>query len=96
MIGALTSSSVSVLSAQQMQAQRDAQTARAKAERLVAQSQQAAEEARQATQRSEGLNKQARAFNTEADKAQKAADRQPTNNEVAAPQPTGSTALQIH
>ena len=92
MIGALNASSVSVVSAQQMQAQRDAQIARAKAERLVAQSQQASEEARQATQRSEGLNKQARAFNTEADRAQKVADSQPATTKVAAPQASDNTA----
>jgi hypothetical protein len=92
MIGALNSSSVSVLSAQQMQAQRDAQTARAKAERLQAQSQQASEDARRATERSEGLDKQSRAFGRVAEQAQKVADQQPASNQVSTPPPTTNKA----
>lgn len=92
MIGALNSTSLSVLSAQQMQAQRDAQTARARAERLQVQSQQAAEDARRATQRSDGLDRQSRAYAQVADQAQQRADSQPTQSTLPAPSRSENTA----
>lgn len=92
MIGLNTSMSLSVLSAQQLQAQRDAQTARAKADRLQNQSQQAMEEARQATERSEGLSRQSQSYNREADRAQQQANATPQTQAVEAPAPQGNTA----
>ena len=92
MIGATNPSSVSVLSAQQMQAQRDAQTARAKAQRLANESAQASQEAQQATQRSERLGRQSQTYNREADRAQSQAEQQPAQRRLDAPPAADGTA----
>ena len=76
MIG--SSMSLSVLSSQQLQAQRDAQAARTRAGRLQELSRQAQDEASQATARSEDLNRQSQASRQDAVQAQQRADKTPS------------------
>lgn len=90
MIG--SSMSLSVLSSQQLQAQRDAQAARSRADRLQELSRQAQDEASQATARSEDLNRQSQTSRQDAVQAQQRAERTPTRQTVQAPTPADAAS----
>ena len=89
MIG--SSMSLSVLSSQQLQAQRDAQAARTRADRLQELSRQAQDEASQATARSEDLNRQSQASRQDAVQAQQRADKTPSRQTIPAPEAADTT-----
>jgi hypothetical protein len=90
MIG--SSMSVSVLSAQQLQAQRDAQAARARADRLQTLSRQAQDEANRATARSQDLSRQSEASRRDATQAEQRAQRSPARQTIPAPERAGTPA----
>jgi hypothetical protein len=84
--------SLSVLSSQRLQAQRDAQAARARADRLQELSRQAQDEATQATARSQDLNRQSQTSRQDATQAQQRADRTPARQTVQAPSPADAAS----